>query len=176
MKLKPLYYIIALLMLVGSCTVTDKERAYVNKIDRLGNALDSVALQYYAIDTNKLFYVNNLINRSISRLSSMDTILGDTVKIYASIQKSFKRFISEHDLILDEIKYSRNQLHTLRKDIRNGKITEMQMEKYFQEEQEAVSILMQKISFNVQNTASQLKSFAQMNDSVGLDSSRIENR
>ena len=57
MKLKPLYYIIALLMLVGSCTVTDKERAYINKIDRLGNALDSVALQYYAIDTNKLFYV-----------------------------------------------------------------------------------------------------------------------
>ena len=118
----------------------------------------------------------NLINRNLSRLSTMDTILGDTVKMYASMQKSFKRFISEHHLILDEIKYSRNQLHTLRKDIRNGKITEMQMEKYFQEEKEAVSILMQKISFNAQNTASQLKSFAQMNDSVGLDSSTIENR
>jgi hypothetical protein len=163
-------------MLVGSCTVTDKEHVYLDKIDRLGNALDSVALQYYAIDTNKFFYVNNLINRNLSRLSTMDTILSDTVKIYASIQKSFKRFISEHDLILYEIKYSRNQLHSLRKDIRNGKINEMQMEKYFQEEKEAVSILMQKISFNVQNIAFQLKSFAQMNDSVGFDSSRIENR
>jgi hypothetical protein len=176
MKLKPLYYITGLLMLVGSCTVTDKELVYLDKIDKLGNALDSVALQYYAIDTNKFFYVNNLINRNLSRLSTMDTILSDTVKIYASIQKSFKRFISEHDLILDEIKYSRNQLHSLRKDIRNGKINEMQMEKYFQEEKEAVSILMQKISFNVQNIAFQLKSFAQMNDSVGFDSSRIENR
>ncbi len=176
MKLKPLYYITGLLMLVGSCTVTDKELVYLDKIDKLGNALDSVALQYYAIDTNKFFYVNNLINRNLSRLSTKDTILSDTVKIYASIQKSFKRFISEHDLILDEIKYSRNQLHSLRKDIRNGKINEMQMEKYFQEEKEAVSILMQKISFNVQNIAFQLKSFAQMNDSVGFDSSRIENR
>jgi hypothetical protein len=176
MKLKPLYYITGLLMLVGSCTVTDKELVYLDKIDKLGNALDSVALQYYAIDTNKFFYVNNLINRNLSRLSTKDTILSDTVKIYASIQKSFKRFISEHDLILDEIKYSRNQLHSLRKDIKNGRINEMQMEKYFQEEKEAVSILMQKISFNVQNIAFQLKSFAQMNDSVGFDSSRIENR
>ena len=167
---------IFLLFLISSCTVSEKERAYIDKIDRLEYAIDSVAQQYYAIDTTELFNTNNLINRNLSRLSHMDTIMGDTVKIYASLQKSFKRFINEHALIPDEIKYSKKQLHTLKKDIRNGKITEMQMENYCQEEIEAVGILMQKISFNSQNIAYQLKSFAQLNDSVEMSISRIENR
>lgn len=176
MKLKPVYYIITLLMLLASCTVTEKECAYIDKIDRLEDALDSVAQHYYTIDTTELFNVNNLINRNLSRLSSMDTIMGDTVKIYASLQKSFKRFINEHAPILDEIKYSKNQLHTLEKDIRNGKVTKVQIEKYYQEEIEAVSILMQKISFNSRNITYQLKLFAELNDSVEMDIRRIENR
>jgi len=176
MKRKPLYYFIVLLMISASCTVTDKERAYIHKIDRLENALDSVSRHYYAVDTTELFNANNLINKHLSRLSSMDTIMGDTVKIYASMQKTFKRFISDHPLILDEIRYSKKQLQTLKKDIRNGKISEMQMEKYFQEEKEAISVLMQKISFNAQNITYQLKSFAQLHDSIGMHINTIENR
>ena len=176
MKLKPVFYIIMLLLLLTSCTVNNKERTYINNIDKLETALDSIAQQYYAIDSTGFFQTYYLINSNLSRLSSIDTTMSDLVNKYAALQKSFKRFIGEHPFILDEIGFSKKQLHTLKKDIKSGKMTEMQMENYYQEEKEAISLLMQKVSFNAQHIAYQLKSFTQLNDSIELHVNTIENR
>ena len=171
-----LFSILIPLIIFSSCTISEKKHAYIDDIDRLEKVLDSTANLYYAIDTSELFSAFNLININLSRLSKIDTVVSDSVKVYAALQKSFKRFISEHSLIMDEISYSKNQFQTLKKDIRKGRITDMQIENYFHEESEAVGILMHKISFNSQSIAYQLRSFSVLNDSIEMIIKRLENR
>jgi len=164
------------LLLFLSCTVSVEERSYIDHINRLEKVLDSTSNLYFAIDTIELFAAYDHINDNLSELNKLDPIINDSVRIYAALQKSFKRFISEHSLILDEIEYSGNQLQTLKKDIQKGRVSEEQMKNYFLEEKEAVGILIQKISFNTQNITQQLNSFSQLNDSVEAIIEQLENR
>ncbi|MCB2206917.1 MAG: hypothetical protein KQH67_01365 [Bacteroidetes bacterium] len=157
-----------LFIFMASCTVSEKEQAYIDKIDQLEQSLDSASKQYFAIDTVRLFEAYDLINMNLSRLSSMDILITDSVKMYAFMQKTFKKFIHEHPLIFDELQYSNNQLRTLKKDIRRGRMTEEEMEKYYFEEMEGVSSLRSKMEYNVQHIEHQLQSFEQLNEKVEM--------
>lgn len=165
-----------LLLIIASCSINEEERAYIHEIDKLEKAFDSVSDQYMAIDTTKLINSYDLINSNLLRLSKLDTILSDSAKIYAFIQKTFKRFIAEHKLILTEISFTKNQLKTLKRDIRGGKIHENDIAKYYQEEYEATSNLMHKMGFNTQSINYQLQSFEQLNEKIELMINRFENK
>ena len=162
------------IILLLSCAISEKERKYIDEISKLEHMLDSSANRYYAIDTTQLFKAYERINNNLSRLNQLDTLVNDSVKTYAAMQKMFKRHIREHALIMDEIGYSKNQLQTLKKDIRNSKIMLEQMENYYHVEEEAVGFLIHKLNFNAQNISYQLASFSELNDSVEMIIKRLE--
>lgn len=166
MKIKWAATVILFLSILISCSITEKQQHFIEKIDSLETVFDSVSNQYLLLDTVKLFNSYNLINTNLLRLSNIDTILSDTVKIYAFMQKSFKRFVAEHHSISEEIPYSKNQLLTLKNDIRNGNMSDKSMKKYYFEEKEAIDNLMHKIRFNVQSIEYQLQSFDHLNEKV----------
>lgn len=173
MKLRFLFIIISFVTL-WSCNISEKEPSYIDSINRLEIILDSTANRYLALDTSKIFEAYERINSNLIRYNDLDAVVNDSVKVYAAFQKSFKRFISEHSLIMDEISYSRDQLQSLKDDIRNNKISKEQMENYYNDEKDAVGVLIHKISFNTQNITYQLKSFSQLNDSVEMIIKRLE--
>jgi hypothetical protein len=161
---------------MASCTVSEKEQAYIDEIDQLEQSLDSASIQYFAIDTVRLFEAYDLINMNLSRLRSTDTLITDSVKMYAFMQKTFKKFIHEHPLIFDELQYSNNQLRTLKKDIRRGRIKEDEIEKYYFEEMEAVGVLISKMQYNAQNMEHQLQSFELLREKVGRTIQNLDNK
>lgn len=167
---------LVLFILMFSCTVSEKEQAYIDKIDQLEQSLDTVSKQYFAIDTIQLFEAYDLINMNLLRLGSIDTIITDSVKMYACMQKTFKKFIYDHPIIIDELQYSGNQLRTLKKDIRKDKMTEDEMEKYYFEEMEAVGVLISKMKYNAQNMEHQLQSFELLNKKVEMIITRFDNQ
>ena len=165
-----------LLFFISSCSVSEKERAYIDKINRLEQTFDSVSEKYLTIDTAKLNITYEVINRNLSRLSKIDTILNDSVKIYTGLQKSFKRFIREHSLIIKEIDYSKNQLKALKKDIGKGKISDENMEKYYNVELGAVGSLINKMGYNEQIIKYQMQSFDVFNDHIESLIKRFEDK
>jgi len=166
MKIKWVATVILFLSILTSCSVSEKQQYFIEKIDSIETVFDSVSNQYMLLDTVKLFNSYDLINTNLLRLSNIDTVLSDTVKIYAFMQKSFKRFVAEHQTISEEITYSKNQLLSLKNDIRKGNMTDESMEKYYSEEKEAIDNLMHKIRFNVQSIEYQLQSFDHLNEKV----------
>lgn len=161
---------------MASCSLSEKEQAYIDKIDQLEQSLDTASKQYLAIDTVRLFEAYHLINLNLARLSTIDTLITDSVKMYAFMQKTFKKFIHEHPLIIDELQYSNNQLRTLKKDIRRGRITGDEMEKLYFEEMEMVSALLSKMEYNAQHIEHQLQSFEQLNEKVEMIITRFDNK
>jgi hypothetical protein len=157
-----------------SCTISEKEKMYIDEISKLEYLLDSAADRYFAVDTALLFMAYERINMNLSRYNDMDTVASESVKAYAAWQKTFKRFIKEHSLIIDEISYSKKQLESLKTDIKNNKIGLEQLNNYYNEEKEAVGVLIHKLSFNAQNITYQLASFPQLNDSIEMMIKRIE--
>ena len=166
--------IIISFLTLSACTISEEEQSYIHHIKQLEHSLDSAAKIYFEIDSNKLFKVYKHINSNLARYNDLDTVVNENINAYAANQKSIKNLISEHSIILDEINYSRNQLQTLKKDIRNKRITAEQMENYYLDEKEAVGVLIHKISFNTQNISQQLISFSQLNDSVEMIIKRLE--
>ena len=166
MKIKWATTIILFLSILISCSVSEKQQYFIEKIDSLETVFDSVSNQYILLDTLKLFNSYDLINSNLLHLSNIDTVLSDTVKIYVFMQKSFKRFVAEHHIISEEIAYSKNQLLTLKNDIRNGNTSDENMKKYYFEEKEAIDNLMHKIRFNMQSIEYQLQSFDHLNEKV----------
>ena len=77
-----------------------------------------------------------------------------------------KKFDGERQQIIDEIGYSKNQLHTLEHDIRKKQLTEVQMKQYYRVEEQAVNNLLDRIWFNEQSIDYQLKSFNYLNDKI----------
>ena len=168
--------VILFLSILISCSVSEKQQYFIEKIDTLETVFDSVSNQYILIDTVELFNSYDLINANLLRLSNIDTVLSDTIKIYAFIQKSFKRFAAEHHAISEEIDYSKNQLLTLKNDIINDNISDESMEKYYFEEKEAIDNLMHKIRFNVQSIEYQLQSFDHLNEKMEKIIDKYENQ
>jgi len=164
------------LILISSCTITENERVYINKISMLEQALDSVSEQYHTIDTVRLIQAYQSINADLSRLRKIDTILNDSVKIYAGLQKSFKRFIGEHSLIIKEVDYSKNQLQALKSDIGKGKISDEKIEKYYNQEMEAVGSLISKMGYNEKSIKYQLQLFDVLHTHIQLIINRFENK
>jgi hypothetical protein len=156
--------------------VNEKEQVYIDKIDQLEKSLNTASKQYFAIDTVRLYKVYDLINMNLSSLTEMDTLFFDSIKNYAFMQKTFKKFFHEHQLIIDEFQYSSNQLQTLKNDIRRGKRTEGEIEKYYFEEVEAVGALIYKMKYNAQNMEHQLQSYEVFKENVGRTIQQPDNR
>lgn len=156
------------LLLLVSCTLSENEQAHINKINKLEEALDSVSKQYFAIDTSQLVETYNLINANLSRLSKIDTVVNDSIKLYAAMQKSYKRIINDHPRIVNEFHYSSEQLKNLKADIRNGGMKDKEMEKYYFQEMEATGALISKMQYNAHIIDLQLHSFAKLNEYVEL--------
>ena len=169
-----LLYILIPIVLLFSCSISEEEQIYIEEISKLEQVLDSAAGHYFAIDTAQLFKAYERINQNLNQYNELDAIVDGNVITYAALQKTFKRFIGEHTLIIDEISYSKNQLHAFKKDIKNNKLSVDQIERYYDEEREAVGVLIHKLSFNAQNINHQLASFSQLNDSVEIIIKRIE--
>ena len=176
MKIKWAATIILFLSILISCSVSEKQQHFIDKIDSIETVFDSVSNQYILLDTVKIFNSYDLINTNLLRLSDIDTVLSDTVKIYAFMQKSFKRLISEHRAISEEISFSKNQLLTLKNDLRNDIMTDERIEKYYFEEKEAIDNLMHKIRFNVQSIEYQLQSFDHLNEKMEKMIDKYENK
>jgi len=176
MKIKWAATIILFLSILISCGVSEKQQHFIDKIDSIETVFDSVSNQYILLDTVKLFNSYDLINTNLLRLSNIDTVLSDTAKIYAFMQKSFKKLISEHRAISEEISFSKNQILTLKNDIRNGIMTDKRIEKYYFEEKEAIDNLMHKIKFNVQSIEYQSQSFDHLNEKMEKMIDKYENK
>jgi len=170
-----LFSSLIVLILLASCTLNEKEQVYIEKIENLQRALDSASKEYYAIDTIQLFKSYDLINMNLSRLTNMDTMISDSIKMYAFMQKTFKKFVHENPIFIDEINYANNQLRTLIKDIRRGRITGVEMENYYFEEMEAVGALISKMQYNAQNIEHQLLAFEQLNKKAERIINTIDN-
>jgi hypothetical protein len=149
-----------------ACGVNEQQRQYIDKIDSLQTVLDSAENQYLSLDTNKLFQSFDVLNANLARLQTIDTVLSDTVKIYAFMQKTFRRFIEDHREIMVEISYSKDQLATLKKDIRKGRLPEDLMQEYYHTEEEALGMLTHKMWFNSESVAHQLQSFDHLNEHI----------
>ncbi len=170
------YFSLILLILLVSCALSENRKAYINKVSQLEQSLDSVSRQYFAIDTIQLFEAYDLINSNLSRFGSIDTVVNDSVKLYAAMQKSFKRVINDHPRIIQEFHFSNKQLKNLKSDIRKGKMTDKEMENYYFEEMEAVGILLSRMQYNAQIIELQLHSFEPLNEYVEMIITRFDNR
>jgi len=160
--------VFSIVILVGllACGVNEEQRLYLDKIDSLQTVLDSAENQYLSLDTNKLYQSFDVLNTNMARLQTIDTVLSDTVKIYAFMQKTFKRFIEDHREIREEIAYSKDQLATLKKDIRKGRLPEDLMQEYYHTEEVALGRLTHKMWFNSESVAHQLQSFDYLNEHI----------
>ncbi len=176
MNIKRAATVILFLSILISCSVSEEQQHFIEKIDSLETVFDSISNQYMLLDTVKLFNSYDLINANLLRLSNIDTVLSDTIKIYAFMQKSFKKFVAEHHAISEEIVYSKNQLLTLKNDIINDNMTDESMEMYYLEEKEAIDNLMHKIRFNVQSIEYQLQSFDHLNEKMEKIIDKYENQ
>ena len=160
---------ILLLFFLSSCGVSEQQRYYLEKTDSLQAVLDSAAGRYLTPDTLRLQQALEVTGRNLELLEQQNMTEGDTVRTYAFIRKSLKQFDKERRQITEDIAYSDHQLQTLSHDIRKGRLTEDEMKQYCNDEEEALSDLLDRMWFNRQSIEYQLTSFDLLNV-------KIENR
>ncbi len=124
----------------------------------------------------KIKQAEETIAKQLARFEQLDTLVSDTVKIYAFVEKSLKKFDGEREKINEEIVYTNSQLKALRHDIRKNLLTEEEMKQYYRDEEEAVNNLLDKMWFNKESLAYQLKSFDYLHEKIDRMLGRYEQK
>jgi septal ring factor EnvC (AmiA/AmiB activator) len=168
--------IVLLLFLLTACTVSEQQRFYLGKIDSLQTVLDSATARYLELDTLKIAQAETTIKQHLVQFEQLDTIVSDTAKIYAFIEKSLKKFDGEREKINKEIVYTNSQLQALRHDVRKNELTEEEMQRYYGDEEEAIHNLLDKMWFNKESAEYQLKSFDYLHEKIEKMLGRYENK
>jgi hypothetical protein len=138
--------LVLLLLTTVSCVNSKFYETYSEKVDSLNATLEASASSFEQIDTASISDQNRRIKQDLDSLGSLDGMLvSATINDYSYIKKSYKTFLREYPLALEELQYCRKQLADLKHDIEHRHLEEDDIKSYFSHEEEAVGLLKQKM-------------------------------
>lgn len=167
-----LFLIPIIFTLVLGCN-SIKHPEYVSKIDSLLTDLDSISLSYTNLnyDEIKLKYDSVLNNNAHLKQSETidianDTDLKENLFKYSRVQRSFKTFFKNHDEFINDIRFNKNQLSTLKTDISNNMLSKEEIDKYYNEELNAHKTLVEKLSLSTDNIKTSFKIYDEVHNKI----------
>ena len=168
-----LYIIVAGILILASCSPSQKRVASITKIDSLTLVLAKNVNIYKNIDTALI--TSNLKNMDtlLQALNSIDSILVIPEKLaYLELRHSFYLFLDENPQIIEEAATCKIQLDNLKLDAENNLINDEKLQLYFEQESKAVVASITKMELFQQKINSQLINYNLLNSKLAnlLDS------
>jgi hypothetical protein len=158
-----------LLVATLSCVNYKFYEAYAEKVDSLQATLEASATSFEQIDTTTIAFQNSQIKQNLDSLSSLgEEIVSATVNDYYYIEKSYKTFLREYPLAMEELQFCRQQLTNLKHDIEHRYLDEELIKSYFSHEEEAVGLLKQKMEILGKTANRQMETFDRVNPRIDL--------
>ncbi len=130
-----------------ACNPATKYKTEITEIDSCLTVVDSLQTMYDEIpfDSLDLMYSHVVNNEDVVReLYMVDTVNQDVARKLndaKSVRKAFKAVSVEQSEFKTELQTSKMQLETLKKDIKEGVLTEEQIKQYLGQEKKALSSL-----------------------------------
>ena len=146
------YLLVSILVIVAfsSCMSPEKKHC-IKRIDSLMTYIDSTQFYFTKIDSVKIFKIFEDYKKVADDAATYSVNLKpvdsrwDYLIPFANIEKPLKKALSRYIKFQDEIRFSRNQLKTLRQDFKNDIIDSKKFVEYFQSECEAVNDMFMRI-------------------------------
>ncbi len=162
-------FIIVLLAILTSCVNTQFYADYLKKVDSLNASLEASASSFEQIDTTKIISQNIRVKKNLDSLNKLQVqIVQTTINEYSYIKKSYKTILREYPLALKELQYSREQLTALKHDIENRHLEEEMIKTYFSQEEDAISLLKEKMKMMGEVAKKQMDRFDLLNPEVEM--------
>lgn len=165
----PALALVLVMVLVSSCSGTDKYRVETSQIDSLLIQLDSAEKVFLMLDsascTEKLKNVNTLLGEATNVIR--DTLLKEEARLlsdFRSIKKPLKEFLTRRSSVIKEILVTRKQLKDLSHDLDEGLMSEVDVQKHFQQECDLAGMLIMSLKI----TSSAVESQCNLYDSLNL--------
>lgn len=163
---------VILISTVAFCGCGGKKHPRITaKIDSLYIVIDSIEKNLFSTDTviiKKAFeeYSTNIGLIRDNFNDKKEDSVWSVITTYGLIRKPLKDFIRNYPGYYKEIKYSRNQLDSLKADIENGNIEENKVKEYADYEADAVNSLKILVDISVNGAKEKLKLFDSLNPKV----------
>lgn len=141
--------IIFSLMIFTSCVRKNQDE--LKRTDSLMNVLDSAENKFLASDSTRIQNVLDSMNHKtklIQKFASdtLDKEMTIFLSDYLRIQQALEKYYPDRRNIIPQITLSKKQLDNMKHDLNNGAISKEEFEKYFPEEERAVTELSSYIS------------------------------
>lgn len=167
------YYVLIVLIVSAaffSCNES-KYKAEIKTIDSLNVVLDSIQNKLGEIDTVKIRsdYKEYIANVSLLKKNFNDKKEDSTwllMTSYGAVKSALKSFIRDYPGFYSEIKFSRNQLDSLKADIKSGDLQPEKVKEYTKTECEAVSNLKTLVTASVEGAQSRITLLDSLNPKV----------
>ncbi len=136
---------VAVLTVILGCNHKEKTKR-IAEIDSLNTLLDSIKTALDTVNFSDVEKYQSIFSRNLEDYKKYndggkDDKTWPVITQYFSIKKGFKRYIEDYDSFRKELKYSRNQLESLKKDVKRNIISKEDYSKYINTEKQAIGFL-----------------------------------